>query len=279
MNLNKLIKVLTDSYKANYKNIQLPAPYVVQLLAEPTKEQLEQLKNGDGNPIAEMYQINSSAGLAFNYYKLFEKQKQKENKDFKVNFEVKVAKPLCLKNKGGKYANLDVSYCLGDEQYYIESKFLEPYYSKCKPNTCSYYNKNKQGGEVDNYRFPEEETNAWFKLLDHEQEFQYYDFPQMYRHLLAIRRKHNKVGRVVLQSVSWKMTDTFKEKYGLKQADNDLLKELEQEQSKACTWFNDFLKDIGWTDCRFEIKHYNDMLDAIKESKKIDIFKSQYFLQ
>lgn len=279
MNLNSLIKVLTDRYKANNENISLPAPYAIPLLAVPTNKQFEQLKNGDGNPIAEMCHINSSAGLAFNYYKLFEHEKQKEYQDFEVQFEDKVAKPLCLKNKGGKYANLDVSYSLEGVQYYIESKFLEPYYSKCKLNTCSYYNKDKQGGEVDNYGFSKEEMELWLKLLANEKEFQYYDFPQLYRHLLAIRRRHNKQGKkVVLQSVSWKMTDTFKAKYGLKSADENLLDKLEQEQSNACKLFNGFLTEIGWTDCRFEMKYYNDMLDAIKDAPKYQEFCKQYFL-
>lgn len=283
MNLNTIIKVLTDRYEANHENIRLPAPYAVPLLAEPTDEQLDQLKKGDGNPIAEMHQINSSAGLAFNYYKLFEQVKRKECENFEVQFESKVAKPLCLKNNGGKYANLDVSYRLGDTQYYIESKFLEPYYSKCKPNTCSYHNRDKQGGEVDNYKFSkdeEEETAKWLNLLEHENEFQHYDFPQLYRHLLAIRRKHNKAGKIVLQSVSWRMTDSFKTEYGLKQADKDLLETLEQEQLNACTLFNNFLKEIGWIDCRFEMKHYNDkdMLEEIKEAPKYHEFCKQYFL-
>ena len=61
MNLNKLIKVLTERYKGNNENVSLPAPYVVPLLAEPTQKQLKQLESGDGNPIAEMCYINSSA--------------------------------------------------------------------------------------------------------------------------------------------------------------------------------------------------------------------------
>ena len=115
-------------------------------------------------------------------------------------------------------------------------------------------------------------------ILANEKEFQYYDFPQLYRHLLAIRRRHKKQGKVILQSVSWKMTDTFKAKYGLKSADENLLDKLEQEQSNACKLFNDFLNEIGWTDCRFEMKYYNDMLDAIKDAPKYQEFCKQYFL-
>ena len=273
MNLNRLIRVLTDRYKANHENISLPAPYAVPLLAVPTNKQFEQLKNGDGNPIAEMCQINSSAGLAFNFYKLYE-----HAKGIEVNFEDKVEKPLRLKNNGGKYANLDVSFYLDGTQYYIESKFLEPYYSKCKHNTCSYYNKDKQGNSVDNYKFPEGETALWLELLGHEKDFQYYDFPQLYRHLLAIRRRHNKQGKVVLQSVSWEMTDSFKAEYGISKADEEMLKTLDDERKNAEELFNGFLNKMGWTDCRFEMKDYNDMLDTIKDAPKYHEFCKQYFL-
>lgn len=284
MNLNRLIEVLTERYKANHEKISLPAPYAVPLFAEPTEKQLEQLKLGDGNPIAEMHQINSSAGLAFNFYKLYEHAKSIE-----VNFEDKVAKPLRI--RGGRKANLDVSYSLDGTQYYIESKFLEPYYSKCEHNTCSYYNKDKQGNDVDNYKFSQKEEETalwlelsehekalWLELLEHEKDFQYYDFPQLYRHLLAIRRKHNKQGKVVLQSVSWKMTDTFKEKYELKEDDEKMLNTLDVERQKAEELFKGFLNEIGWTDCHFEMKYYNDMLEAIKDAPKYHEFCKQYFL-
>ncbi|MCQ2262860.1 MAG: hypothetical protein MJZ70_01115 [Bacteroidales bacterium] len=311
MDLNRLIEVLTERYKANHEKISLPAPYAVPLFAEPTEKQLEQLKLGDGNPIAEMHQINSSTGLAFNYYKLYELEIRKRHNCFEVNFEDKVAKPLRI--RGGRKANLDVSYSLDGTQYYIESKFLEPYYSECKHNTCSYYNKDKQGNDVDNYKFSkkEEETALWLELsehetalwlelsehekalwlellehekalwlelLEHEKDFQYYDFPQLYRHLLAIRREHNKQGKVVLQSVSWKMTDTFKEKYELKEDDEKMLNTLDVERQKAEELFKGFLNEIGWTDCHFEMKYYNDMLEAIKDAPKYQEFCKQYFL-
>ena len=282
MNLNKLIKVLTERYKGNNENVSLPAPYVVPLLAEPTQKQLKQLESGDGNPIAEMCYINSSAGLAFNYYKMYECEIQKKYKEFEINFEDKVAKPLRLKNNGGKYANLDVSFYLDGTQYYIESKFLEPYYSKCKLNTCSYYNKDKQGSEVDYYRFSKEETALWLELLGHEKYFQYFDFPQLYRHLLAIRRRHKKQGKVELRSVSWKMPDTFKKKYkemyGLTEEDEKMPNTLDYERQKAEGLFKGFLNEIGWTDCHFEMKCYNEMLGDIAHSPKYREFCKQYFL-
>ncbi|MBQ9470303.1 MAG: hypothetical protein IJU72_05050 [Bacteroidales bacterium] len=276
MNQKKLVEVLTKGYEAHHMGISLPAPYVVPLLAEPTQEQLEQLKAGDGNPVAEMCRINSSAGLAFNYYKLYEGEVQKVHKSFEVRFEEKVGKPLSL--SGGKCAHLDVSYSLDGTQYYIESKFLEPYYSKRKHNTCSYRNKDKQDNEVDNYKFSEEETKVWLELLENETKFQYYDFPQLYRHLLAIRRKHEKQGKVVLQSVSWKMTESFKAEYLLTKDDESRLKTLDEERRNACGLFNNFLNQIGWADCSFETKYYNDMLDDIRGAEKFNDFCKQYFL-
>lgn len=298
MDLKKMIKVLTNRYEANHKNISLPAPFIVPLFAEPSKDQLEQLKNGDGNPIGEIYQINSSAGLAFNYYKLFECEMQKEHKNFEVKFEDKVAKPLCLK-KGGLPVNIDVSYILDNTQYYIESKFLEPYYCVLKPNTNSYKNLDKQGKTLsyNNYQFSVEETKIWLALLEHEKTFKHFDFHQLYRHLLAIRRKHNKQGKVILQSASWKMPEQFKDAYiKVHKLDNktkekfynkfinefkEITEELEKEEQRCEYLFNYFLKyEIGWKDCSFEIKHYNDreMLNAFANSPKYDEFCKQYFL-
>ena len=186
-----------------------------------------------------------------------------------MNFEEKVEKPLNI--RGSRCANIDVSYSLGNTTYYVESKFLEPYYSKCKHNTDSYCKK-------DNYKFPEAETSLWLKLLDNEKDFHYYDFSQLYRHLLAIRRKqHDKQDNVVLQSISWKMTDSIAKEYVLSSEDKKWLIKLDKERRVANKLFNDFLKDIGWENCHFETKSYNDMLNDIKGAPQYDDFCKQYF--
>ena len=68
-----------------------------------SKEQQNQLLEGDGQKNRNEYkQINSSTGLAVNYYKILEDTGNTE----KLRFEEKVEKPL--KIKGGRKANLDV---------------------------------------------------------------------------------------------------------------------------------------------------------------------------
>ena len=74
MKLNCLVKLLRELYEENNKTV-LSYPYVINLLETLTAEQKEQLEDGKGNPAAEISKINSSAGMAFNYYKLFEKAK------------------------------------------------------------------------------------------------------------------------------------------------------------------------------------------------------------
>ena len=275
MDEKRINEVLTERNKEKvigYSNNVALNVALLPLLMDPTEEQETQLRNGDGKPLDkdEIRQINSSAGLAFNYYKLFESEIQKIHSGFTVTFEDKVAIPL---HTSGKSANLDVSYNLDCTQYYIESKFLEPYRDGCKFNRDSYYTPDKYG-------FDEKETGLWLELLENEKEFQYYDFPQLYRHLLAIRRKHKKEGNVALQSVSWKMTESFKKEYEMSEEDVKLIETLEKEREKACRLFNEFLEKIGWTTCSFEAKYYNDtdMLDAIKGSDKYDDFCKQYFL-
>ena len=279
MNLKKLISVLVEPKKN--ENIQLPAPYVVPLLAEPTKEQLDQITNGDGNPIAEICQINSSAGLAFNYYKLFESQIQKKHKDFKVNFEDKVAKPLSI--SGGKSANLDVRYEIANEIHFVESKYLEPYYSGNEKITQAYLN-NEYYSNIPN-------SAIWIeKFSQVNSRFKYLNVTQLYRHLLAIYRHYLEnpqvyVGKqIVLESVSWKPTSRFidlveeqskrSKSYFEKRIDC-----IEIEAKDAKKDINDFIKSLNGFTCRFEMKHYNDkdMLDAIQGAEKFNDFCIQYF--
>ena len=241
--------------------------YVVPLLAKLTGKQWEQLQAGDGNPIAEVFQINSSAGLAVNYYKLYE-----QTHDVEISFEWRESIPLL---KSHKAANIDVYYQLNNTVYFVESKFLEPYCDNPNKNPDAYRDKER-------YPFKNNVEN-WLKLMEVEDEFRYFDFSQMYRHLLAIYRHYlekkefYEKKQIVLQSVSWKMTDAFKKEYGLSQADEDMLINLDDERKKANKLFNEFLKDIGWTNCRFETKYYNDMLNEIKTHPKYDEFCKQYF--
>lgn len=146
MNLKGIINVLIERYEANNGKKSLPAPYVVPLLAEPTDEQLEQLKEGDGNPIAKMCKINSSAGLAFNYYKLLESTCRISA----LRFEWNESTPLEIPGKKIPPANLDVQYETGNEIHFVESKYLEPYYSENEQISSSYLNQDNYSTIISN---------------------------------------------------------------------------------------------------------------------------------
>ena len=107
--------------KTKAQSRQVPVVYtepIIKLSLAQEKKLIE--GNGQSNP-NEYKQINSSTGLAVNYYKILEDTGKIED----LWFEDKVEKPLHI--KGGKPANIDVSYKKDGKKFYIESKFLEPY--------------------------------------------------------------------------------------------------------------------------------------------------------
>lgn len=245
--------------------------FLIEPIIKLSSEQEYKLKKGDGQTNPDEYkQINSSTGLAINYYKLLESTGKIEN----LWFEEKVEKPLRI--RGGRYANIDVSYKRDNKQYYIESKFLEPYYSGNEHNRPSYFNKDK-------YDVPKEDKDAWFNLFSVAQKYKLYNFSQLCRHMLAIWRKHNKDKQlqIVLQSVTWKMSDLF-----IDGIDDNELREtfltrrdgIEEELILCQRQINDFLSKIQWDNFKFECLHYNDMLEDISSSKHIEEFKRRYFL-
>ena len=245
--------------------------FYIDPIIKLSSKQEGKLEDGDGQSTPNEYkQINSSTGLAVNYYKILESTGKIEN----LLFEDKVEKPLRI--KGGRYANIDVSYKRDDKQYYIESKFLEPYYSGNEHNRASYFDKEK-------YDVPEKDKDAWYRLLVDAQEYKLYNFSQLCRHLLAIWRKHNKDEhlQIVFQSVTWKMSEKF-----INKIDNEELKEsfltrkarIEEEMNSCFERVNTFLSKIGWNNLTFECLHYNDMLEDISSSKYLEEFKRRYFL-
>ena len=270
MDFTQTIAQLYSNMGINTRKLQTPV-FFIEPIINLSSEQEDQLKKGDGQTNPNEYkQMTSSTGLAVNYYKILESTGMIEN----LCFEDKVEKPLQI--RGGRYANIDVSYKRDNKQYYIESKFLEPYYSGNEHNRPSYFEKN-------NYDVPKEDIDAWFNLLSIAQEYKLYNFSQLCRHLLAIWRKHSKdkQQQIVFQSVSWKMSDLFIESLG-----DDELKEtflarrdgIEKELKSCQGQINDFLCQIGWTNMKFEVLHYNDMLDDISSSIHLEEFKRRYFL-
>ena len=273
------MKLLTDLIHDEYKksNIQVSVKknpvYHVSPLINLTSEQQKILSDGDGQTEDQYKQINSSTGLAVNYYKILEELASITD----LNFENKIAKPL---NKGGRFANLDVSYKKNGVLYYVESKFLEPYYSGNETIKDSYLDISKYPVEV------EENKEEWRNLFNKASEFEYYNFSQLCRHLLALYRythgikgSEYKGEQVVLQSVTWEMTPQFMKKLDQKNS-IDMQKRIEQLQDEAnrCQEiFNAFISNIGWNNMKFQTLHYYDMLDDIKSSKHYAEFCKRYF--
>ena len=273
------MKLFTDLIHGEYEksNIQVSVKtnpvYRVSPLINLTSEQQKILSDGDGQTEDQYKQINSSTGLAVNYYKILEELASITD----LIFENKIAKPL---NKGGRFANLDVSYKKNGVLYYVESKFLEPYYSGNETIKDSYLDISKYPVEV------EENKEEWRNLFNKASEFEYYNFSQLCRHLLALYRythgikgSEYKGEQVVLQSVTWEMTPQFMKKLDQKNS-IDMQKRIEQLQDEAnrCQEiFNAFISNIGWNNMKFQTLHYNDMLDDIKSSKHYAEFCKRYF--
>ena len=101
--LEKLKNLIFDEYKRQEINIrtQSESVHYVSPLIELSEEQREILEKGDGKKLNEYKQINSSTGLAVNYYKLM------EDLDLisELIFEKKPAIPL---EKSQKFVNIDV---------------------------------------------------------------------------------------------------------------------------------------------------------------------------
>lgn len=220
-------------------------------------------------------QINSSTGLAVNYYKILEGLGLISD----LIFENKIARPL---NKGGRCANLDVSYKKDNVIYFVESKFLEPYYSSNETIKESYLDVSKYPIEVKTHH------EEWHKLFQESQEFKYYNFSQLCRHLLAIYRYTHGIKdsnyqgeHVVLQCVTWKMPNKFMEK--LEESNRKEMekrnKELQKEAEKCQNYINSFIKEIGWSNMEFQTLHYNDIIDEIKSSEYYCDFCKRYFLE
>ena len=100
-----LTKLLTTVYKRKrIQTIEKAVTYVKPII-ELDKEMEGLLLAGDGQSNPNEYkQINSSTGLAVNYYMILNETGKIEE----LTFEDKVAKPL--KCRGGMKANIDVSY-------------------------------------------------------------------------------------------------------------------------------------------------------------------------
>lgn len=274
--LEKFKRLILDEYKRQEIDIrtQSESVHYVSPLIELSEEQRVILEKGDGQKPNEYKQINSSTGLAVNYYKLLEKLGLIDE----LVFEKKPAIPL---EKSQKYANIDVFYKRNGTLYFVESKFLEPYYSGNEDLNDAYLDEDRYPIEIQAYH------DEWHQLFQQSKDFQYYDVAQLCRHLLALYRyTHGYEGSeyqgepVVLQSVTWEMPERFINLLS-SPSDRDKMRErvetLSEEAKRCHEMFNTLIKKIDWNNMTFETLHYNDMLDEIKSSKHYNDICKRYF--
>lgn len=240
------------------------------LLPKMSLKHKEELKNGSGNPLEQIELIHSSAGLAVYYFLLLEKTRNIGN----VQFEWKEARPL----KYGNVVNIDVKYTKDNTVYFVESKFLEPYYSGNEKVNSSYL-------ERDKYKKCTKHLDEWIDLFSKaNEEYNYFNAVQMCRHLLAISSIASKKGykgkKIVLQSYSWIMPERF---IGLIPSDKQdectqIRKKFREEEINFKMLIDKFINEVLIDyNISFEIKHYNEseVLSAINNDSQ---FKKRYYL-
>lgn len=226
------------------------------------KNGFQGLDNGSGHPDKELEKINSSARLSAFYYKLAEFS----GKFSSLRFEWNESTPLEIPGRDIPPANLDVRYEVGDKIHFVESKYLEPYYSGNEKIRQSYLNQEY---------YPTVITNAglWIEKFGQVNGMtRYVNVTQLYRHLLAIYRHYlenpqiYKEKEIVLESVSWVATKRFLDAVGKesKRSRSYLMKRLDsikEEMGTVNEDINSFIKDMGWKHCHFKVKYYNEMVE------------------
>lgn len=274
--LEKFKRLILDEYKRQEIDIrtQSESVHYVSPLIELSEEQRVILEKGDGQKSNEYKQINSSTGLAVNYYKLMEDL----GLISELIFEKKPAIPL---EKSRYHANIDVFYKRNGTLHFVESKFLEPYYNGNEVLVDAYFDEDRYPIEIQAFR------NEWHQLFLQSKDFQYYDVAQLCRHLLALYRyTHGYEGSeyqgepIVLQSVTWEMPEHFINLLS-SPSDRDKMRErvktLKEEAKRCHDMFNTFINEVDWNNMTFETLHYNHMLDEIKPNKHYSDFCKRYF--
>ena len=246
---------------------------VTDLICTPTEHQIHSLLEGSGNPEAEMWQVNSSAGLAVNFWRAYELCHPEST----VEFEWKKTVPL----KRGITANIDAVVRTDIIEDFYESKFLEPYYSNNEIPRDSYFDATKYSS------YTKDNAASWVELFKKSSEFQYYNVTQLFRHLLAISKyiwkntKYYSNKQVNLISVVWDMPDFF-----IKLFDEDVAdalkkrRDLIRDEAQKCeTLINDFIqKHLQPMNLKFRSIKYNDLIDKITDTELNNRLKQQYFL-
>lgn len=267
MDMNRLLRLTNRLIEFNKGN------EVIGLICQPTEEQKAALSKGSGNPDSEMEKVNSSAGLAVNYWRAYELC----HPDSSVEFEWKKRKPL----KRGNSANIDVVVREKDRITFIESKFLEPYYSENDHLVESYV-------ETDKYSKETSPAEQWVELFSEAKKFKIYNVVQLCRHLLAIYKDmmitpEDYVQKTVtLLSVTWEMTDAFLNDYFTDMEKAELVectKRISEESAKCYKLLNDFISNnLGVSNLSFDVKKYNDIIGLVSEFPEYEKLRKQYFL-
>lgn len=294
MDLQRLKDILEKHHKELYPNMNFcDASFATKngdlfphLTEEEFKEVKKLLEKGDGNPLKEIYKINSSTSLAVYYYTLFRSEYKKEIRCF--DLEKKIGIPLIEKNVRLYYpkhpllrsANIDVLYGMNDSLHFVESKFLEPYYSTTQSLSEVYFDKRNYGENAEIWVRYAERINANLK------DYRYYDITQMFKHLLAIynhRDKWKTYSNLILLNASWKMPDDFKKLIESNRSLSYLKKrqeQMERQKNTGIELLNSIIQELKWNNCKAEYQHYNDfqMLEKIKNTSSFQDFTSRYLI-
>ena len=301
MNLDSMKKILQKHFENIYPDISFGDamfPENSKLLFrhlssdEYNKYVVEKVRKGDSNPLDKIRKVNSSTALAVYYYTLFVKLLGIKEENF--DFENKIGIPLNLEKVSKQYpgkplrnANIDVLLKMDNTIWFVESKFLEPYYSSTQLLPEKYLNAGNYG-DNDN-------ADIWFKyakeINTHIEEYKFYNVTQMFKHLLAMYSHREKwyskgYSNFVLLNVGWKMTDSFKAKIKIESKRsfsyiNTRDKLIEEQTEKGIKLLNDLVNKLEWKDCKVEFKHYNDLelLEIIKDSPNYDDFIKRYLIE
>lgn len=243
------------------------------LICEPTEEQMNRLIEGSGNPEAEMRQVNSSAGLAVNYWRAYEMC----HKDASVEFEWKKRKPL----QYGIPANIDVVIREKNHVWFVESKFLEPYYSGNEMPVDSYEDVSKYSS------YTKDSPESWVTLFQNAKSFQYYNVTQLCRHLLAITKDIQKDSKqyrgkeVMLISAVWDMPNSFLMLFADEEREILSLRRqiIREEAMQSEVFFNEFINmHLPDMSIKYRAIKYNDIIDQIIDQQLLAKLKQQYYL-
>ncbi len=261
-------KILTDKLTSLNQG-----SFVTELVCIPTDEQRDKLKKGSGNPEAEMRQVNSSAGLAVNYWRAYELC----HPNATIEFEWKERVPL----KSGRPANVDVVVREEGRTIFIESKFLEPYYSGNEISRDSYLDATKYSS------YTKDSPKSWIAFFEEATTFSLYNVTQLGRHLLAVSKdiwlspKAYENKHVQLLSVTWEMSDSFISLFPDEIAEEFKNRRIviREEAERSEAFINGFIKEhLDFANFEYKAIKYNDIIDEIKDSQYVKPIKKQYFL-